>query len=180
MSPRACRLHGARPRGSSPPAKAECSTESCALARAFCGRGGGTPASAFGERSRPPALRAFGARLPTCQRACRLHGARPHGSSPPAKAECSTESCALARAFCGRGGGTRTHNPKRRILSPLRMPVPPRPRLRLSTARHRAQAVSSEENGTIISTSAPFAGVELRRHARSVRKMSERRGLKSA
>lgn len=27
----------------------------------------------------------------------------------------------------GRGGGTRTHNPKRRILSPLRMPIPPRP-----------------------------------------------------
>ena len=28
----------------------------------------------------------------------------------------------------GRGGGTRTHNPKRRILSPLRMPIPPRSR----------------------------------------------------
>ena len=33
-----------------------------------------------------------------------------------------------ARKIDGRGGGTRTHNPKRRILSPLRMPIPPRPR----------------------------------------------------
>ena len=39
----------------------------------------------------------------------------------------------LGREDCvvkaGRGGGTRTHNPKRRILSPLRMPIPPRPRV---------------------------------------------------
>ena len=31
----------------------------------------------------------------------------------------------------GRGGGTRTHIPKRRILSPLRLPIPPRPHMHI-------------------------------------------------
>ena len=53
-------------------------------------------------------------------------------------------------SFRRRGGGTRTHNPKRRILSPLRMPIPPRPPLEPPVATRCVRTVSSEENGTII------------------------------
>ena len=39
------------------------------------------------------------------------------------------ENRAICRNFLSRGGGTRTHTPKRtRILSPVRLPIPPRPR----------------------------------------------------